>query len=206
MVWLVLALARLRASQGTRTAQRGNYFAAAPLDAPQTRIEPTGFARMAGHWHGHRFDLQAVPDSLTFRKLPTLWVMATLTEPQPIAAEYHLMARATGQETFSRAGQMPFHLPLPQGMPPDSVLRADSIEPPGPKVLAMIAELFVDPSVKEVVLSPKALRLVILGDEADRTRYLLYRDVELGQSPLTEAAATSLFTRLIALSKVLQDA
>ncbi len=37
---------------------------------------------MSGVWGGMRFDLQAVSDTLTFRKLPTLWVMVTLTEAQ----------------------------------------------------------------------------------------------------------------------------
>ena len=50
--------------------------------------------------------------------------------------------------------------------------------------MAAQAALFADPLVKELVISPKGLRLVILAEEADRGRYLLFRDAEMGRMPL----------------------
>ena len=63
-----------------RQASRAGYFdAIAPVfDRVVKRVEPSGFARMTAHLGGDAFDLQAVPDNLTFRKLPALWVMVTL--------------------------------------------------------------------------------------------------------------------------------
>lgn len=186
-VWGAVRLARaLRHAVPERQRRRAEYFAAAaPLlsDLVQ-RIEPSGFPRIAGTHAGLRFDLQALPDTLTFRKLPTLWVMVTLTAPQDLRGETHVMARPRGQEGFSRIAQMPVQMGLPPGFPPDTVLRcsaADAIPPP--PVMARLAALFQDPLLKEAVLSPRGLRLVTLGDEADRTAYLLFRDAELGTSP-----------------------
>ena len=145
------------------------------------------------------FDLQALPDTLTFRKLPALWVMITITEPQPVTGETHIMARATGQESFSTHAQMPVEVNLPPGFPPDCTLRCtDPKALPTPEIFARIADLFSDPTVKEAVLSPKGLRLVVLAEEADRANYLIFRDAELGRHPLPE-------TRLHPLLEALAD-
>ena len=76
-LWLALRLIReIRA----RAAARAGYFdAVKPLfEGGETRLQPTGFPRMTGRRAGLGFDLQVVPDTLTFRKLPALWVMITL--------------------------------------------------------------------------------------------------------------------------------
>ena len=93
LVWLGFAVRR---AAHRRTAARADYFSKVlPLfDRVVTRIEPTGFPRVTGHLGPHAFDLQALPDSLTFRKLPTLWVMVTLPEPMPVKATLDILARA----------------------------------------------------------------------------------------------------------------
>lgn len=53
--------------------------------------------------------------------------------------------------------------------------------------------------MKELVISPKGLRLVLLGDEADRGRYLIFRDGEVGQTPLPPARLLPLLDALRAL-------
>ena len=185
-LWLAQTLVQiLRAARG-RAASRANYFAAASnlLVDIQRQIQPTGFARIAGRYDGLSFDLQALPDTLTFRKLPALWVMVTVTEPQTSSGEAHIMARANGQESFSTHAQMPVSVHLPPGFPPDCTLRCtDPAALPAPEVLAMIAPLFSDPKVKEAVLSPKGIRLVVLAEEGDRANYLIFRDAELGRTP-----------------------
>jgi hypothetical protein len=201
-VWGASVVRSLLQAIPARRRTRADYFVAAvPLmtDVRQ-RIEPTGFARLAGTSHGLRFDLQALPDTLTFRKLPALWVMVTLTEPQDLPGETHIMARANGQESFSRFGQMPVPVALPPGFPPDCALRCDHIDglPPA-DLLARVAPLFTDPRLKEAVLSPQGLRLVVLAEEAERTPYLIFRDAELGATPFPAARLHPMLTALAEL-------
>ena len=59
--------------------------------------------------------------------------------------------------------------------------------------------MFDDPKVKELVLSPKGLRIVLLAEEADRGRYLIFRDAEMGQTPLAPARLSPILDRLAAL-------
>lgn len=173
-----------------RATARAGYFSAVSdlFDQLTHRVEPSGFARMAGTWQGLRFDLQAVPDTLTYRKLPTLWVMLTMTEAQPVAGEVHIMARPGQNDTFSRFGEMPVSVALPPGFPDHCALRCDAAARLPPlAVVAGQAGLFADPKVKELVISPRGLRLVLLAEEAERGNYLLFRDSEMGRTPLATA-------------------
>jgi hypothetical protein len=200
-VWAVLTLRALLSAIPARKAARAGYFAASTdlMREVRQQVQPTGFARVAGRYRGLNFDLQALPDTLSFRKLPALWVMATVTEPQPLHGEAHVMARPSGMESFSTHAQMPFEVTLPPGFPPHATLRCtDPAALPPAALFARIAPLFAEPKLKEVVLSPKGLRLVLLAEEAERARYLIFRDAELGRSPLPAA-------RLQALLEALSD-
>ena len=111
--------ARLVQENRARIAARAGYFAALkPLfDGGETRLQPTGFPRMTGKRCGLAYDLQAIPDTLTFRKLPALWVLVTLPEPMPLQATLNLMARPSGNEPFSRFPTLPHALPTPPHQP-----------------------------------------------------------------------------------------
>jgi hypothetical protein len=191
----------LRASR-SRHAARARYFEALkPLfESGETRIQPTGFPRMTGRRGALSFDLQAIPDSLTFRKLPALWVMVSLPAPMPVRAELDLMARPSGQEPFSRFGSLPHSLPAPAFLPQTVALRSDNAAGVPPEALVeRHADLFSDDRVKELLISPKGLRIVILAEEADRGRYLIFRDAEMGMAPLSPDRIAPLLDRLTAL-------
>lgn len=183
-----------------RTARAAYFDAAVPLfQSLIRRVEPSGFTRLSGVWNGLRFDLQAVPDTLTFRKLPTLWVMVTLTEDVAVPAETHIMMRPTASEVFSHYGLMSEGVALPADYPSDCALRCEDASRLPLKAIADQAALFQDRTVKELVLTPKGLRIVLLGEEAERGRYLLYRDAEMGRLPLAAARLVPVLQRLAAL-------
>jgi hypothetical protein len=165
-------------------------------------MQPTGFPRMTGRRAGLSFDLQAVPDTLTFRKLPALWVLVTLPEPLPLDATLDLMARPSGNEPFTKFATLPQSLPTPAELPKEIAVRADdATRIPSPDLIAAHADLFQDPRVKELVLSPKGLRIVILAEEADRGRYLIFREAEMGRIPLPPVRLEPLLDRLAAIRK-----
>lgn len=199
---------RLFLAQRQRTASRAGYFDALhPLfDGVRTQVQPSGFPRTTGRRGPHRFDLQAVTDTLTFRKLPALWVMVSLPEPLPLAATLDILARPSRQEPFTRFATLPQMLPAPAGTPEGIALRTDDaagLPPEG--LVARHAAIFADPKVKELLISPKGLRLVILAEEADRGRYLLFRDAEMGAAPVSPARIAPLLESLLALRDDLLD-
>lgn len=180
---------------------RARYFESLSglFDRCLVQIQPSGFARMTGHQGSHAFDLQAIPDSLTFRKLPALWVMLTLPEVLPVRATLDVMARPTGNEPFSHFATLPQALETPDFLPGTTSLRSDNAALIRPEVLAAHARIFDDPRVKELVISPKGLRLVILAEEADRGRFLLFRDAEMALLPLNPQWISELLETLLAL-------
>jgi hypothetical protein len=199
--WLALRL--IREGRARAQARAGYFLAIKPLfDGGETRIQPTGFPRMSGRRAGLVFDLQAVPDTLTFRKLPALWVLVTLPEPLPLEATLDLMARPSGNEPFSRFADLPQSLPTPPDLPKELAIRSDdATRIPPADLVARHADLFQDPQVKELVLSPKGLRIVILAEEADRGRYLIFREAEMGRSPLPPSRLEPILDRLAAIRK-----
>lgn len=198
-LWLALRLIRETRS---RAQTRAAYFdAVKPLfDGGETRVQPTGFPRMTGRRQAISFDLQAIPDTLTFRKLPALWVLVTLPEPLPLEATLDLMARPSGNEPFTRFATLPQSLPTPPELPKELAIRTDdATRIPPPDLIARHADLFEDPRVKELVLSPKGVRVVILAEEADRGRYLIFREAEMGRVPLSPSRLEPLLDRLAAI-------
>lgn len=198
-VWLAF---RLHRESRQRAATRAGYFdAVKPLfDSGETRLEPTGFPRMTGRRAGLAFDLQAIPDTLTFRKLPALWLLVTLPEALPLEATLDLLARPSGNEPFTRFATLPQSLPTPPDLPKHIAIRSDdATRVPPADLIARHAVLFRDPQVKELVLSPKGLRIVVLAEEADRGRYLIFREAELGRAPLPRGRLGPLLDRLAAI-------
>lgn len=193
---------RLLSESRQRSASRAAYFdAVKPLfQGGETRLQPTGFPRMTGRRDGLAFDLQAVPDTLTFRKLPALWVLVTLPEPLPLRATLDLMARPSGNEPFTKFATLPQSLPTPPDLPREVAVRSDDASRiPPPDLIARRAHLFQDSRVKELVLPPKGLRIVILVEEADRGRFLIFREAEMGRSPLSPARLRPILDSLAAL-------
>lgn len=205
-VWLVASLRRLvfetRRSRRARASVLSE--AQALLSESRERLEPSGFPRVAGRFQGHAVDLQVVPDALTFRKLPALWLLATLTEPQPLTGETRVMIRPTGIEPFSTFSNLPVEASLPPGFPDTCVLRTEGPAhlPPSASLRAL-GSLFEHPATKEAVLAPTGLRLVRLVEEAPRAAYLLFRDSDLGATPIPAPMVRELLDSLIDLSKEL---
>ncbi len=146
---------------------------------------PTGFARLSGQIDGTTFDMQVMPDTLTYRKLPALWLMVTLPEPMPVRGAFHLMIRPRGVEPFSKFDTMEHQVAVPAGFPPDCAIRCDDLLAiPSEALLRRHLPLFDDLRMKELVISKQGLRLVWLAEEAARGRYLIFRDAEMGMEPI----------------------
>ena len=202
MLWQAYRLSRGAAQ---RRAWRAGYFnrVQSLLANPRIRIEPGGFARLTGRLDGTPVDLQAVPDTLTTRKLPALWVLATLPEPTPLRHTWHLMLRPRGAETFSAFDRLPRLLSPVSGLPEDSAVRTDAPTGEPPALLAEAVSRLGEDRLKEVILSPKGLRLTWLAEEAPRASYMLFRDSEMGKLPLEPSTLTPFLEVLLEFRVVL---
>ena len=172
---------------GGRNAARAGYLdLCLPLFADVRKgVADTGFARVSGHYRGQLFDVQVVPDSLSLRKLPCLWLLVTLVERLPVAGTVDVMLRATGAETFSKFGTLPDQIAAPAGFPHGCTIRTDTADDlPDLAAVGRYMNGLDTARLKEVVVAQAGVRVVWLVEEADRGRYLLFRDAEMGAAPL----------------------
>jgi hypothetical protein len=166
----------------------------------------------AGTWklvarHGGRvFQFTALADTLATRKLPVLWLMVTLPEPQNITRTIDLMMRPTGPSTFSNFDFLPHTLATPLGFPEHAVIRSDSDERSWPvEALQAIMNDFENVRGKEVLVSPKGLRVVVQAGEADKLRYGVLREANFGEDfAIPPALAASCISMLLAIENDLK--
>lgn len=192
-----------------RSGRRAGFLdeAQAVFDGGLKAIRPDGFPRISGTYRNHTFDLQAVPDTLNVRKLPALWLLVTLAEPTPVRATFDLMMRPRGVELFSKHAGLPVQIAPDPMFPHDCAIRTDDAHYLPPRdVLARHLGFFDDQRAKELVISPQGLRVVWLVEEANRGRYLIFRDAEMGVTPLATATLKPLLDYLIALKTDLRAA
>ncbi len=215
MVWLLGLLAvaaagllwQSRGASTTRARQRAGYLSACvPLFSnPIKAVAETGFARVSGSYRGQIFDIQVVPDSLSVRKLPCLWLLVTLPTPVARPGTFDVMLRATGLETFSRFSTLSDQIAAPPGFPEGCSIRTDSPgDMPDPDVIARYLHGLDSSHLKELIIAPTGLRVVWLAEQADRGQYLLFRDAEMGAAPLNPATLRPLMDGLLDLRAHLQ--
>jgi hypothetical protein len=186
----------------TRAARRASFLSEAQelFDGGLKALKPDGFPRISGTYKGHTFDLQAVPDALNIRKLPALWLLVTLPEPLPLRGTFDMMMRPRGVEPFSKHAELPVQITPDSAFPHDCAIRTDApLDLPPRDVLIAHLDLFDDPRAKELVMSPKGLRIVWLAEEAHRGKYLLFRDSEMGLTPFPAREIRMLLDKLIAM-------
>ena len=143
------------------------------------RVSATGqaFPVLEGRYRGHEVRLEPVLDDMAWRKLPSLWLKATVFKPNPARAVLDFLMRPQGGEFFSPSGDMVHRLPIPPGWPQNAILCADCKEAPLSGLVSHMT-LFADPRAKELVLTPRGVRLVYQAAQGNRAHYLALRQAK----------------------------
>jgi hypothetical protein len=164
--------------------------------------DTVGCAKLIGRHRGELFQLQTVVDTLATRKLPSLWLLVTLPQPQPVGGVFDMMMRPAGPSTFSNFDFLPQTIATPQGFPEQAVIRTDGGTPlPPADVIRPHLRVFHTAAGKELLISPKGLRIVVLAAEADRARYGVFREANFGAVRLEARALAEVLDTLIALAQ-----
>ena len=177
------------------------------LDSPTIEPGPTvGTWKLTGHYRGHVFQIQTVIDVLVTRKLPSLWLMVTLPEPQPVEATFDLMMRPAGPSTFSNFDFLDHVVATPSNFPTHAMIRTDDpLKLPAIEKILPHLNLFFGPKGKELLVSPKGLRIVVQAAEADRARYGVLREANFGAVVINADLTVSCLNTLIDLQNALKE-
>ncbi len=160
---------------------------------------------LVGTYEDHPFQLKAIVDTLAARKLPSLWLMVTLPELQPVKASLNLMMRPSGATTFSNFDFLPGSLATPAGFPLHAVIRTDdeAVCPPV-NVLSKSLALFHTRFGKEFLVSPQGLRIVVQVAEVDRVRYGVFREANFGDTVIDADVVKECLDTLLSLQDALR--
>ena len=154
---------------------------------------------LEGRYKGHDVRLEPVLDDMTWRKLPSLWLKVTVFKPNPARCVLDFLMRPQGGEFFSPSGDMVYRLAIPESWPQNAILCADGQDVALDDLTAHMA-IFDDTRAKELVLSPRGVRLVYQAAQGDRAQYLVLRQAHFQNNKADPALVRSLLDRAIAIA------
>jgi hypothetical protein len=172
-------------------------------DAADISDGTAGVATWAGSWNGQHVQLRTIVDTLATRKLPTRWLSVSITEPVAVPVTFDMMMRPNSATTFSNFDHLPHTLPKVLGLPAEAVLRTDRKGVAFPQdLIAAHTGIFAEGRAKELLITPKGVRIVWLLAEAERARYGVFRQAAFGDARIDPA----LIEKLIEAASELRDA
>lgn len=210
---LLLTLAALTAlpwlyARDMRRARRrrGEFFANSTqlFDTYRVTQEGMNYPVLEARYQGLPVRLEPVLDNLGWRKLPSLWLKASLLVPNATRGTLDFLMRPQGVEFYSPSYDFHQHLPIPELWPQNALLctlpgaaisSLDRLEPH--------IEAFGDPKMKELVVTPRGIRLVYQAAQAERPDYLVLRQATFANPRVDPGLIRNLLDRLIAVAATL---
>ena len=206
LLWLLagfvfLALLQTRHVRKVRR-ERGGLFAEVEhlFSAAEVRQDGIGYPTLTGGYRGCPIKLEPVVDSLTFRKLPVLWLVVTHQRPLNVTVPLDILLRPSGTEFFSANGDFQHDLPLDADWPEH--IRVASPSPAGaPPVSSFkpFLPFIEDPDTKDVLVTGRGVRLVSRLAESDQALYRVTRRADLGPVGLTEERLVPILDALVGI-------
>jgi hypothetical protein len=183
-------------------ALRGAFFEPAyPLfETYRVTQDSVDFPELHGRYRGHDFHIDALVDMVTFRKLPSLWLRVSLLAPVPYGGTLDIMVRAQNVEFYSPANDLPQPIAPPANWPAGTIVKTDDPDAmPPAAVIDHHIRFFDAPKAKEILITPKGVRLVYQIDQGTRAEYLVLRSANFTSPQVTAEIMTDLLDRAIAL-------
>ena len=165
-----------RAARAARRAILDNCASA--LDRSELSYAADNFPRLAGLYRGREVRVDLLCDTMTIRRLPQLWMRATLLAANPGRPGFAILVRPSGMgsEFYSLTSTFEHRLAAPAGFPAEVLIRGDD---GAEAILAELADtlhaILADPHVKEIAVTPRGVRILRQAGEGKRGDHLLLR-------------------------------
>lgn len=170
------------------------------FDRYRVTQDDVDFAVLEGRYRGYDVRLEPIVDHVALRKVPSLWLLVTLRAPVPFGGAFDLLARPQNVEFYSPSATLDHAIAPPPGWPEHASLRTDRPEAmPPQEIMANHIGFFADPKAKEMVVTPKGVRLVYQARQAERSQYLVLRQAEFAEVALAPETVRELLDRAVAL-------
>ena len=169
------------------------------------------FPSLKGSYRGFLVSLEPILDTVAWRKLPSLWLKASVYTPNPQTGVLDFLVRPQGAEFYSPSESLPYRLPIPHSWPQHAILCTDLCADkraymPQPELITPHMAVFDDPKMKELLVTPKGVRLVWQIWQAERSEYLVLRQAKFSGTAVDMAPVKLLLDTAIAVSASLNAA
>lgn len=179
-------------------ARRASLFDDCRTQQPGARVsvQATGFPRID---FPHALGLvraELIPDTMTIRRLPQLWLSVTLFQKNRGQASFAVLVRPSGGDDYALVHRFENRLEPPPGLPSEIIIRGDgeAAQSLVDRLAAPLGDILADPRVKEIAATPRGLRITTQSSEGRRGEHLLLRqavfdDAEVAPGDLADAVA-----------------
>ena len=157
------------------------------------------FPTLEGKYRDVPVKLEPVLDTIAWRKIPSLWLKVTVLAPNPGMGILDFLVRPQGGEFYSPSAELPHQVRVPDGWPQHAILCTDDIARM-PRLHERHAALFDDPQMKELLITPKGIRLVRQLWQAERAEYLVLRQAKFVNVRAEVGLVESLLNAVIGIS------
>lgn len=172
------------------------------IDGAVTSHAGDGFPRLEGYRRGRPVRVDLIPDTMTIRRLPQLWLSVTLMSPLPVRSGFAILVRPSGNDFYSLTESLRDQLDPPPGLPWEILIRgADHrAKPLLDRLGSTLGSILSDPRVKEVAVTDKGVRLVRQAAEGRRGEHLLLRQAIFDDAVVSGADLAGILVMLDALA------
>lgn len=171
------------------------------LQNPVHSADVAGLPVVHGSYDGYQVALSIVEDTVGWRKLPPLWMLVKVSANKPSQGTFDMIVRPANNEFYSPSWQWEGNLAIPANWPQHAIIKYQQ----QPLDLALVSDyvpqLFSDSNMKELLVTPKLLRLSYMVKQGERGEYLIMRNAVYQSTPIARALVASLLQQAIAMRK-----
>lgn len=175
------------------------------LESPKLTRNEAGYAKLKGHYRGYSVRMCLEEDHMALRKIPSLWLHLSVEGAGSEAVgTLDMLMRPQNTEFYSPSWNWDGHvLPLP-GWPAHAIYRTQGETPDMQAIDAHVRQLFADDKAKELLLTPRVVRLTYQAKQAERGEYLLLRSTNFDDTPLPPDKVLALLERAVGIRQDLE--
>jgi len=205
---VIVLLVIHRKNQARAKAERGAMFNAclSLFEDYKVTQDYVYFPVLVGRYKGYDVKLEPIADHAAFRTIPSLWLLATVWRDVPFDGIVDFLVRPRNTEFYSPSSRLEVDIKIPDGWPQHATLRTNDPEHMPPmELLSPHMAIFEDPRTKELLVTPRGVRIVYQADAGVRAYYMVLRQCRFENLELTPELVGNLLERAIAIHKDLSS-
>ncbi len=170
------------------------------LKRPEVKQDDVNFPVLEGFYGGHCVKLEPIADHVAYRKLPQLWLRATVFVKLPLRGTFGYLVRPENTEFYSSVWSLPITVSIPKSWPQHALLRTDAAERMPPlNLISPHMKMFDDARLKELTITPNGVRVVYQLNQGQRAHYAVFRSPQFGDLQVKPEMIEMLLDRTLAL-------